>query len=101
MKKLSPVIACVINQDGGNGRMLHYCPACDQLHFLPETWQFDGNLDSPSFSPSFRQMRVRDGKDCHYNITNGQIVWHSDSWHGRTGTEPMIVLDTVDWLKDW
>lgn len=74
----------------------HWCPACDRMHPLPDSWSFEGNVDQPTFSPSFRQTGVRDGKDCHYNITAGQIVWHADSWHGRVGSEPMVLLDTVD-----
>lgn len=79
----------------GATTFFHWCPACEQMHPLPDTWTFDGNLEQPTFSPSFRQLRVRDGKDCHYNIEAGEIVWHADSWHSRTGREPMVPLASV------
>lgn len=87
--QVSPVL-----RRGGSG-YFHWRPACERMHPLPDTWTFDGNLKQPTFSPSFRQMQVRAGKDCHYNITTGRIVWHADSWHGRSGIESMTLLDTV------
>lgn len=79
-----------------SGRLFHWCPACQMAHAIPVDtgrWQFNNNPENPTFTPSLRQMRVRDGKDCHYFITNGQIVWCSDSWHGRSGSEPLKRLD--------
>jgi hypothetical protein len=31
-----------------------FCPACKEMHPLPDGWKFDGNLERPTFSPSFR-----------------------------------------------
>lgn len=81
-----------------SGRFFHWCPACEMAHAIPSDtgrWQYNDNPESPTFTPSLRQMRVRDNKDCHYFITEGKIVWCSDSWHGRSGTEQMIRLDSV------
>lgn len=73
----------------------HKCPACEREHPLPDKgWELSGTRDKPTFTPSFRQIAVHEGKDCHYNITDGQIVWHADSWHGRKGSEPMVYYDT-------
>jgi phage terminase large subunit GpA-like protein len=97
-------------RQSASGRFFHWCPACEMAHALPADngWTYNGNPDAPTFTPSFRQMRVRDGKDCHYNITNGMIVWHNDSWHGRRGMQAMIPLksvgvddgDALAWLDD-
>lgn len=83
------------------GAFAHWCPACESMHPLPASWRFDGNLDRPTFQPSFRQLLQHEkGGDCHYNITNGEIVWHGDCWHRRTGQQPMVRLDTVDYADD-
>jgi hypothetical protein len=31
-----------------------WCPACREMHPLPDGWTFDGNLERPTFSPSFK-----------------------------------------------
>lgn len=87
------------------GRLFHWCPACEMAHAVPVDtgrWTFNGSLEAPTFTPSLRQLRVRDEKDCHYFITDGNIVWCSDSWHGRTGSEPLMRWDApgvdLDWL---
>lgn len=92
----------------GVGRFFHMCPACIEMHPLPESWQFDGNLEKPTFSPSFRQSFVRwsGGTDpsgrgigekvdveCHYIITAGNIHFCGDSWHKRTDVVAMVPLE--------
>lgn len=79
------------------------------MHPLPDSWQFDGNVDKPTFSPSFKHGGLRaihvdgrwtgeyhrgpDGKaldgTCHYIITAGMIHFCSDSWHKRSDAVPM------------
>lgn len=94
----------------GQGRYFHRCPACEEMHQLPDNgWTFDGNVDRPTFSPSFKHggLRARvekgrwtgewhrgaDGKaldgTCHYIITAGMIQFLNDSWHRRSDTIPM------------
>lgn len=78
----------------GCGRFFHWCPACEDLHPLPYSWTFDGNMEKPTFSPSFKQTfthwpnkdDVRNGQErvCHYFITEGFIQFCCDSWHGRS-----------------
>lgn len=40
------------------GGYLFYCPGCDDIHIVGDGWQFNGNLESPTFSPS---ILVRSG----------------------------------------
>lgn len=76
-------------------RYFHWCPACEEMHQLPDSWQFNGDVDKPTFSPSFKQtfrrMEIVDGvsqaaltRVCHYIITDGLIQFCSDSWHKRS-----------------
>jgi len=83
------------------GGFAHWCPGCEEMHILPSTWTFNGNLERPTFHPSFRHFGLqrvfangnwtgewrRDSKGntipfvCHYQITDGQIKFCSDSTH--------------------
>lgn len=66
------------------GRYFHWCPGCRAHHPLPDSWDFDGNVDRPTFSPSFRQGNP-DGTQCHYFIRAGRIEFCSDSAHRLAG----------------
>lgn len=90
-----------------------WCPACQEMHPLPDGWTFNGNFDRPTFSPSFRHtgiqsvvvdgkwtgewVRDADGKPlpwcCHYIITDGQAAYCGDCTHALSGkTVPMPPL---------
>lgn len=80
------------------GRFFHWCPECKMAHALPSDtgrWTYNGNPDAPTFSPSFRQNLGLARGECHYIITDGNIHWCGDSWHGRSDTQPMVRLDDV------
>lgn len=84
---------------------LHWCPACEEMHGLPDTWKFDGNLECPTFTPSFKHegcqiekvngkwtgewIRGADGKPlrwvCHYVLTSGQLHFCDDCTHSMAG----------------
>ena|SRR5208337_1567824 len=83
----------------------HWCPACKETHPLPDSWKFDGNLESPTFAPSFRHRGLQtvkvDGKwtgewvrddagnpipfVCHYNLVAGMLQFCPDSTHELAG----------------
>ena len=96
----------------GQGRYFHWCPACEEMHPLPDGWTFNGDVDRPSFSPSFKHggfctVNVEgrwtgewhlgaDGKPldgtCHYIITDGLIQFCPDSWHRRSDIVAMPAI---------
>ena len=75
------------------------------MHALPDGWKFDGNLEEPTFTPSFRHSGVRkvnvNGKwtgewvrdaagnpiphVCHYILTKGILNFCGDSMHALAG----------------
>ena len=75
------------------------------MHPLPDSWTFDGNLDVPTFSPSFKHEGVQrvfvDGKwtgewkrdetgntipyVCHYVLTAGILNFCGDCSHALAG----------------
>jgi hypothetical protein len=83
------------------GGYSHWCPACQEMHQLPDSWRFDGNLESPTFTPSFKHEGVkieviegrwtgewiRDAQGntipvcCHYILTNGILNFCGDCTH--------------------
>ena len=105
---------------GARGRVLHlrraighgeeyriayiWCPACDDLHGLPiegtghPVWEFDGNLDAPTLSPSIltRYGPRGDEKDdrvCHSFVRAGRWEYLTDCTLELAGqTVPMRAL---------
>ena len=81
--------------EGYPGAFSHYCPGCDMRHVLPPGWTFNGNLERPTFVPSFRHQWGGEGKKCcHYNLTDGQLFFHADSTHKLAGQT--VELPDVD-----
>jgi hypothetical protein len=75
------------------GSRLHFwCPGCDQVHGIryanptpgPD-WGWNGDLESPTITPS---VLVEGGPDeirCHSFVTDGQIQFLHDSTHALAG----------------
>jgi Family of unknown function (DUF6527) len=93
--------------------LAHWCPGCGEMHVIPDGWRFDGNLQSPTFSPSVKitgkQRVLVDGKwtgewvrdaggvaldgCCHYFLSAGRLQFCGDSTHALAGiTVPLPVL---------
>lgn len=91
----------------------HWCPACEEMHPLPDTWTFDGNLEEPTFTPSFKHSGVKktivagkwtggwdrdaDGNTipfvCHYVLTAGVLNFCNDCTHALVNAKvPLPVL---------
>lgn len=98
------------SMQGGVG---HWCPGCDEIHLIPRSWTFDGDLESPTFAPSVKitgKQRVNvDGKwtgewvrdangkavdmCCHYILTKGVLNFCGDCTHALAGQAvPLPVL---------
>lgn len=84
-----------------------WCPACDDLHGLPiegtghPVWQFDGNLDAPTLSPSIltRYGPGKDNRVCHSFVRAGRWEYLADCTHELAGrTVPMVPLPA--WVTD-
>ena len=97
----------------------HWCPGCQEMHRLPDSWSFDGNLVQPTFTPSFKHSMLKrifvGGKwtgewardssgntipaTCHYTLTAGQLQFCPDSTHalsGKTVPLPDLPADLGD-----
>lgn len=80
------------NQDGKVISYMIECPGCGMCHAFDERWQFNGNLESPTFSPS---MLARWPKNnvCHSFVTDGKIRFLNDCTHDKAGQ----TLDLPEW----
>jgi hypothetical protein len=89
------------------------CPACETVHALGTSWQWNGSLEKPTFSPSIlvtsgHYMEGRAPgpcwctfKDsdfhcfrCHSFITDGRIAFCTDSSHALAGQ----TVELPDWI---
>jgi hypothetical protein len=84
----------------GDGCYFHWCPGCEEMHPLPDGWTFDGNLEKPTFAPSFKHSwGGRPDVCCHYILTAGILNYCADSTHELAGKSvPLPPLP--EWLKD-
>lgn len=85
------------------------CPGCGDPHVIttepyPNGWEFDGNEECPTFSPSilvYPAKHLVDGRTvetprCHSFVRAGRIEFLSDSTHhlaGQTVDLPEIVSE--------
>jgi len=85
----------------GVGRYVHWCPACHELHPLPDNgWQFDGNLECPTFTPSFKHSGGPDPKWlCHYTLTKGMLHFCGDCSHAMGG-QAVPLPELPPWCRD-
>ena len=67
-----------------NKMYMFHCPACGFLHgFHSKRWKFNGDLDSPTFTPSL--MINASTNKCHLNMKDGNINYLNDCLHVMSG----------------
>lgn len=95
-----------VSQDGQVFGYSFYCPGCKGAHLIYTNypgklaWEFNGNLDKPTFSPSLlihgddaelRQRKIATNwpfpinLQCHSVITDGMINFCGDCEHELAG----------------
>ena len=74
---------------------------------LPETpadlepmWSWDGNVDTPTFAPSYLIYESGNQPRCHSMIDSGNWIFQADCTHSLAGqTVPLSPLP--DWILAW
>lgn len=76
-----------VDNDGKVVRWLFCCPGCGEWHGIDETWEFNGNKESPTISPSVLVLPSANGyiKRCHSFVRDGKIEFLGDSDHKLAG----------------
>ena len=69
----------------GSKRYFFYCPGCKQYHMFDSRWQFNGDMDKPTFSPSLLCNPNWNERRCHLYVTDGRIQFLSDCHHDLAG----------------
>lgn len=93
-----------IHAGGEHRGFLVWCPGCEQYHGInivddgkSPVWKFDGNMESPTFTPSLLIYEpLPDGKRktrCHSFIRKGKWEFLPDSLHKLAG-------QTVDMVSE-
>jgi hypothetical protein len=97
----------------GAGIYVFYCPGCKEAHSyrvdMPDhlvkdrpCWTFNGNVDSPSFTPSLRLfVRLEGGGEktlCHLFVTDGKIIYCGDCDHELNG-QTVDLPDLPDFMQ--
>ena len=60
------------------------CPGCKMTHHISNDWNFNGNMNKPTFTPSVSvSWNTKDGKPhkCHFHITDGIFKFDKDCTH--------------------
>lgn len=99
--KMSAKLHRISSHDGTHFGYMLQCPGCDLIegasnHHAVNTekekeprWGFNGDTEKPTFTPSVR-VRWNQGDPpvehvCHFNVTDGNIMFHEDSTHALAG----------------
>lgn len=104
------------------------CPGCNEDHEISDVWTFNGDIDSPTFSPSllrktghyvdqrvhdhpcwcdYDKERIEAGKEpsgfkcqiCHSFIKDGKIEFLSDCTHEMAGQTVEMLNDSSDFRQ--
>jgi hypothetical protein len=85
-----------------DGRYLFYCEGCERVHAFNNAWEFDGNFENPTISPSLlvTMPRCRGKSDwiCHSFIKDGKIQYLNDCSHDLAG-QTVELLDEDLWFE--
>lgn len=91
----------VWHSDPAKGGYHFWCPGCEELHTLDDTWKFNGDTETPTFSPSVLVTwgSNQPNRRCHLYIRTGRLQFLGDCTHKLAGqTVPMVELP--DWVLD-
>ena len=94
---------------GRNGdALVYWCPACNNAHVIQIAgqvkWDFDGNVEAPTFNPSVRHQWVapvgmeEHNRTCHYFVKAGRIEYCGDCTHELAGQTVELPPIPTSWF---
>jgi len=107
MNKAGTLIRC--DFEGGGCHFYFWCPGCKrvQLFNVGQTnsngakWDFNGNFECPSFTPSLRYVGGPTGTLCHVVLTDGILNYCNDNPHACNNQKIPLPKIPDDELADW
>jgi hypothetical protein len=73
-----------------------YCPGCKNYHVFDSRWQFNGDLDNPTFSPSLLCNPNTPERRCHSFVRDGKIEFLGDCHHALAGQTVAMIEEHTD-----
>lgn len=93
-----------------DGFLFFKCPGCDEYHKVwtdrpgwnnSELWQWNGDYEKPTFSPSLKVLPTGSQPRCHFFIEEGMFHYQADCGHKLAGkTVAMHPLDYNVEIRD-
>lgn len=78
--------------------VLIFCPGCKTGHaFDLSRWEFNGDLEKPTFSPSMLVNKDDPKSRCHSFVKDGNIQFLNDCFHELKGQT--VPLEGLPWQK--
>jgi hypothetical protein len=73
-----------------HGRHYFFCPGCQQVHAIDNTWKYNGDSEEPTITPSIlvngnAQYINPAVPRCHSFVTDGKIQFLDDCSHVLAG----------------
>ena len=68
---------------GNHAGWMIFCPGCDEYHIFDKRWTFNGDLEKPTFTPSY--LSKTQDTVCHSFVTDGAIRYLGDCTHKLKG----------------
>ena len=84
----------ILTSQGNHGGYLIYCPGCKCHHVFDIRWNFNGDYEKPTFTPSMLINNSRPESRCHSFVTEGKIQYLSDCFHEFAGQT--LDLEDID-----
>lgn len=86
-----------------------YCPGCERTHpytigpqlngYGSARWQFNGDFEKPTFTPSLLWNPDHPKGRCHLHLTDGIIQFCNDCYHSMNGRK--IDCPDISFLPEW
>jgi hypothetical protein len=82
------------NDDGEIVCLVFHCPGCGyshpfhidgKFHSTGQSWEWNGEMDKPTFRPSLGVNMSDPAYRCHSFVTDGKIQFLQDSFHHLAG----------------
>ncbi len=84
-----------VRESNGKTTYLLWCPACDDVVLINDTWAWNGDTERPTFTPSLL-TQVGSGRVCHSFVTDGVWNYLGDCTHAMAG-QAVPMVDLPDW----
>ena len=80
-------------------RRWFWCPGCKMPHGVDRTWDYNGNAERPTFSPSVLvEGSSWENLRCHSFVRGGRIEYLTDCTHDFAGGS--VDMEPFRWADD-